>query len=281
MFRDATRLARGYTRPVVASWRDASGRVGSSVGSFVVLNEAGWIVTSAHVFDAPARPAPEGSEAAQAMDTASPGDRSDASRPAPHDRITARSWWWGRDGVALVDRTIVAEADLAVGRLDPFPPDLVQGVPVFLDPIAPTEPGTSLCRLGFPFAHVPTTHDTVTGHFAMTRPQLVFFPNEGILTRLIDGGHTTDGAHPILALETSSPGLRGQSGGPVYDRKGRIWGIQSRTVHLPLGFDPTIVVDGRRTVEHQFLNLGVATHARTVLSVLSAMGVPVEVAAGD
>lgn len=130
MFRTATTTARRYTRPVVVSWRDAGGRVGSSVGTFVVLNDAGWVATSAHLF----------------------------------------------------------------------------------------------------------------------------------------------------GIETSSPGLRGQSGGPVYDREGRVWGIQSRTIHIPLGFDPTIIIDGVSTVEHQFLNLGIATHARTVLLFL---GIPVALAAAD
>ena len=252
MFRAATALARTFTRPVVVSFRERDGRVGSSVGTYVVVNDAGWIVTTAHMLDVAGRAAP--------------------------DKVTAVSRWWSRDGVRLVDVQVLPEVDLAVGRLDPFPAGFVDGYPVFKDPATGIEPGVSLCRLGFPFPNVRSTYDPDTGHFTMVDPQLVFFPNEGIMTRLIDSGRTTDGAHRILSIETSSPGLKGQSGGPVYDRDGHVWGIQSRTTHIPLGFDPTITVDGKQIVEHQFLNLGVAVHVATVISVLTSLGVAHDVA---
>lgn len=35
----------------------------------------------------------------------------------------------------------------------------------------------------------------------------------------------------------STPGLRGQSGGPLFDPDGYIYGMQSSTRHLHLGFD--------------------------------------------
>jgi hypothetical protein len=38
----------------------------------------------------------------------------------------------------------------------------------------------------------------------------------------------------VKFIETSTPGLRGQSGGPLFDAKGEIWGIQSRTNFLEL-----------------------------------------------
>jgi hypothetical protein len=60
-------------------------------------------------------------------------------------------------------------------------------------------------------------------------------------------------------LETSSPGLGGQSGGPIFDEHGTIWAIQSRTIHLELGFSPSVTTNGRTTVEHQFLNLGLGS----------------------
>ena len=126
MFRVATTTARRYTRPVVRSWRDADGRVSSSVGTFIVLNDAGWVATSAHLFGSLATPPPP--DAASRGDPASRTGSGGASA-----RPTARSWWWSRDGIRLVERTIVAEADLAIGRLDPFPADLVDAFPVFLD----------------------------------------------------------------------------------------------------------------------------------------------------
>lgn len=39
-----------------------------------------------------------------------------------------------------------------------------------------------------------------------------------------------------MFIETSTPRLRGQSGGPIFDVNGAIWAIQSQTHHLKLGF---------------------------------------------
>ena len=41
----------------------------------------------------------------------------------------------------------------------------------------------------------------------------------------------------MMGFELSTPGLRGQSGGPAFNQQGLICGMQSRTNHLHLGFD--------------------------------------------
>jgi hypothetical protein len=65
----------------------------------------------------------------------------------------------------------------------------------------------------------------------------------------------------------------------VCDARGRIWGIQSRTAHIPLGFNPTVSANGRTFEEHQFINLGWAVHVRLILDALRARGVEVKVSA--
>ena len=95
-----------------------------------------------------------------------------------------------------------------------------------------------------------------------------FFPIEGIYTREIIAGQTPDKQVNIKFIETSSPGLRGQSGGPIVDTQGNIWGIQSSTIHLPLGFSPKLSLNGRDVEEHQFLNVGVGVHPETIVSFL-------------
>jgi len=72
---------------------------------------------------------------------------------------------------------------------------------------------------------------------------------------------------------------RQNPGGPVCDSRGRIWGIQSRTAHIPLGFNPTVTVNGRTFDEHQFINLGWAVHVRLILDALRARGVEVDISA--
>ncbi len=69
-------------------------------------------------------------------------------------------------------------------------------------------------------------------------------------------------------VETSSPGLRGQSGGPIFDVNGHICALQSRTVHHQLGFSPVVKVGHREVNEHQFLNVGIGTHVEEITAFL-------------
>lgn len=57
------------------------------------------------------------------------------------------------------------------------------------------------------------------------------FPLEGMVTRHLSG------PGGVIGFEMSTPGLRGQSGGPAFDAEGRVWGIQAATAHLDLNFD--------------------------------------------
>jgi S1-C subfamily serine protease len=75
-------------------------------------------------------------------------------------------------------------------------------------------------------------------------------------------------------LETSSAGLRGQSGGPIFDKEGRVWAIQSKTLSIPLGFSPTIKLGTKEITEHQFIHIGVGCHVSEVREFLTAFKVP-------
>ena len=123
--------------------------------------------------------------------------------------------------------------------------------------------GKFLCRLGFPFPEFTnfqynqTTDDIewIAGGIAET-PR---FPIEGMLTRhLMHDGR-------IHGLELSTPGLRGQSGGPLFDEKGLVCGMQSGTNHLHLGFDMKnfeFRANGRniRVNNQPFLHVGHCVH---------------------
>src|SRR5882672_1473622 len=71
-------------------------------------------------------------------------------------------------------------------------------------------------------------------------------------------------AQSIVGFELSTPGLRGQSGGPVFDTSGVIWGIQSRTHHLDLDFDVNQEVyrNGvkKKVKDSAFFHVGVCVH---------------------
>ena len=51
MFAKAYSLARCFTQPVIISTRLYDKTVECTGGAFVVLNDEGWIITAAHLFD--------------------------------------------------------------------------------------------------------------------------------------------------------------------------------------------------------------------------------------
>ena len=140
---------------------------------------------------------------------------------------------------------------------------------------ASLRPGTSLCRLGFPFHALTAAWDDQTEQFQLPEGALPapLFPIEGIFTR---GVRLESSPRPRF-IETSSPGLQGQSGGPVFDTEGRLWGIQSRTRHLDLGFSPQLEAAGEQVIEHQFLNIGLAVHPAELLDLANEKHITVTV----
>jgi hypothetical protein len=182
--------------------------------------------------------------------------------------ISDHSFWWGWDPVRLNDVFVDRAMDIAVGRLEPFDKTWITGYPVFKDPLK-MRPGTSLCKLGFPFVSVTATFSEDTNSFRIADGciPVPLFPMEGMHTRNISQGKSPDGID-ILYVETSSPGLRGQSGGPIFDSNGNICAIQLRMNHMPLDFAAEAVIGEKKVVENQFINLGIGLHVKTITDIL-------------
>lgn len=280
MFAAAYAIATRFTRPLVVSQRFYDGRVVTVLATFVVVNGEGWVATAAHVFGIASQAVTD--RAAIATHQAKvqrlreqPGSGSKGRRlarlegEADKKWMTNHSYWWSVDGLAIREVHVLPAADLALVRLDP-PITLEAGhYPVFKNPTVNFDHATSLCRLGFPFSSVEATFDDTRDAFRFERSEFTFFPLDGIFTRTVATDAKDPAGNPILYVETSSPGLRGQSGGPIFDIHGRVWAIQSRTQHLALGFNPSVEVNGRATVAPQFINLGVGTHATTLLAFMA------------
>ena len=282
MFANAYRTASEFTRPVIISTRQLDGNVHCSVAAFLILNPKGWIATAAHVFDSLMlfrQHEPLVAEYQGKVRAIEAGPVLEAKQRARRIKqlgadpkwLVNHSFWWGWDGIQLQDVKLLQEADLAVGRLSPWDPGRVGTYPVIKDPSKAMDVGTSLCKLGYPFHEVTATYDESQNAFHLAPGTLPIprFPLDGIYTRNAVQGKTSDGRYTIKFLETSSPGLRGQSGGPIFDREAVVWGLQSRTVHLPLGFNPPVIKNGRRVEEHQFLNVGLGVHAEVITAFLA------------
>ncbi len=294
MFREAYAKAKHYTRPVVGAARTVDGRCSSGIASFVVINKDGWILTAYHILKTLTAireiqlktQAYFESLASIEADAALSPKKAKAKinalglPPAPED-VRHCAVWWGSNEAKLVDAGGIEEIDLGVGRLEPFDPASIAEYPVIKDATKNFDPGVSLCKLGYPFYEVPIAWDSTSNGFAVTAADLSFplFPIEGILTRFVrDPSLQGRLPFPLAQLETSTPGLRGQSGGPIFDARGRLWGIQTATAHLPLGFEPEFMgANGRKHRQQQFLNVGRGVHAETIEGLLNQLGVKFDV----
>jgi hypothetical protein len=149
--------------------------------------------------------------------------------------------------------------DLAIVQLKGYNQIHYESFARFLKDTSKIEQGKYLCRLGYPFPEYanykydPTTDDILFDN--SKQANVPIFPIDGIITRNIAENNE------LMGIEMSTPGLRGQSGGPLFDENGIIYGMQQSTKHLHLGFDienKEILVNGMKKKIHDyaFLHLG-------------------------
>jgi hypothetical protein len=161
--------------------------------------------------------------------------------------------------------------DLAILKMKDFSKKFYNGHAVFAKDGKEVQPGLFLCRLGYPFPEFTNfsyneTTETIQWNNDMIRT--VRFPIEGMVTR-----HFGDQQGNIFGIEMSTPGLKGQSGGPLFDKDGVIYGMQSMTHHLHLGFDMNnqeIFSEGRkiRVSNQPLLHVGHCVHVDIIKSFL-------------
>lgn len=151
-----------------------------------------------------------------------------------------------------------------------------KGFAKFIKDSSMVKPGKYLCRLGYPFPEFSNfTYNPATDDIEWTQEGVSGtprFPIDGIMTRdIIANGQ-------VCAIEMSTPGLKGQSGGPLFDQEGFIFGMQSMTHHKHLGFD---IVDyeinkgsQKKVVSNfPFLHLGICIHVDIIKAFLKQHGV--------
>lgn len=157
--------------------------------------------------------------------------------------------------------------DLAIIRFLDYGKKLYSGHARFLPDESAIRQGKYLCRLGYPFPEFTNyQYNSLKDDIEWTASGRQFTPNfpvDGIITR-----HIAD-QFGIHGIEMSTPGLRGQSGGPLFDSNGLVYGIQSSTRHLHLGFDQIekeVVHEGhkKRVSNFPFMNVGQCIHLSIV-----------------
>ena len=126
-----------------------------------------------------------------------------------------------------------------------------------------------VCRAGYPFYEREVSWDEERGCFVSPGEDVPPFVNEGIVSRFVRQEVPLKNGEKehVEFMETSSPGLRGQSGGPLFDQAGKIVGMQSQTACYDLDFAPER--DGRP--EYQFLNVGWALRTTMLVRLMDEL----------
>jgi hypothetical protein len=289
MFSNAIETAASFTRPIHTILRTYQGRTiipGSATLFFV--NEEGYAVTCKHVIEgmAPAENINQTFLKFKNERNAIPNDGKFKNKLKglelkykynPESIIQMRHTFVDCvDSLSGFTWHLHPKYDLAIIKFNDFNKILYSGYARFPKDSSKAKQGIYLCRLGFPFPEFTnfkyneTTDDiewTTTGQQATPR-----FPIEGMITRFLgDEGK-------IFGIELSTPGLRGQSGGPLFDQNGTVYGMQSSTKHLHLGFDlidKEIQVNNKtkKVTDYSFLHLGQCIHADILKDFLKEKGV--------
>ena len=166
--------------------------------------------------------------------------------------------------------------DLSILIFEDFKKPLYESYAKFIKDSSVLKQGKFLCRLGYPFPEFTNyKYNSATDNIEWTiegQARTPRFPIEGMLTRNLNN------EGEVFGLELSTPGLRGQSGGPLFDKNGLICGMQSKTNALHLGFDmknfefksngDTIKVNNQ-----PFLHVGHCIHVDIIKDFLKSNGV--------
>ncbi len=266
MFVEAIKQNTKYTKQLrTISRKFDSEEVSRGAASLIVVNDDGWLLTCRHV-------------AAQIRAAEQLGRKYVAYRnelkmnPANKDAIV-KKYGYKPDMVVQVKNQffnvfkgapekirvfIHRHYDIALIKIEGDIEMMCDTFPVFAP--TPVESGMQLCKLGFPFAaYTCIAYDKEKDDIVFTKEGQVhtpYFPLDGMVTRRIGKDKK------VFAFEMSSPGLRGQSGGPVFDTDGTVHGMQSVTTHLDLDFKmkKRTSIEGvtSKQTEHGFLNVGIA-----------------------
>ncbi len=166
--------------------------------------------------------------------------------------------------------------DLALLKFEGFNELRCNEFPTFQEDVSYLKQGRFLCRLGYPFPEFTNfKYNSETDNIEWTSEGVTGspkFPIEGMITRFLGDGSKTFG------IEMSVPGLRGQSGGPLFNEKGIIQGMQFATKHLHLGFDvenKEIRVNGQKkeVSDYSFMHLGHCIHVSIIKEFMKEKGI--------
>lgn len=264
MFKNSIKTNLNYTRPLLIGERFFnSNEIVTGIATFIILNDEGDVLTCKHVA--------QKIEEAEILNNKYQEYLKNKveSKYTKKDIVQIKNLFMNCFEEGTLDRIIYhKDLDLALVKFRDFKKVNTNVFPIFSTKTI--EPGESICRLGFPWP----TYNCFKYNDAKDEIEIDMngnfdtpaFPLDGMITRLVIK------ENELIAFESSSPGLKGQSGGPVFDTAGNILGIQTATTHLDLMFDIDYRIKKNtreyKALAKQFINLGIAISANQIIKFL-------------
>ncbi len=279
MFKEAIERVADFTRPVHTITRTYAGKqIIPGAATLFFVNEEGYAVTCKHVV--------EHLNASETLNKTFTDFKTERNRLAHDNKFKTNlkglelKYKYNPEAMVQMKNSFVdcvdslsgfnwhvhPDYDLAIIKFEGFNTIGYTGHAVFKKSPAQIYQGDFLCRLGFPFPEFTNfkyneaaddIEWTSTGLNASPR-----FPMEGMVTRFLADSK-------LYGIELSTPGLKGQSGGPLFNQQGIVCGMQFSTKHLHLGFDmidKEITVNNKQKTisDYSFIHLGQCIHSDVI-----------------
>ncbi len=284
MFVKAIEAVNSFTRPIHSITRTYGGLISPGTSTLFFVNENGVAVTCKHVLNQITQ-----ADVIDASFQHFKAERDKLIRDGKFKnnlRILEAKYKLKKETIVSLKNNFVNSVsplndityfahptlDLAILQFNGFAEKHYTSHATFVKDESKIKQGKYLCRLGYPFPEFnnfqynEVTDDTEWNNDGISSTPN--FPIDGIITRHISDGQQTVG------IELSTPGLKGQSGGPLFDTEGLVYGMQSATNYLHLGFDikgREVVADGKKekVSNFPFLHVGHCVHVDRIKDFLT------------
>lgn len=285
MFVKAIETVDGFTRPIHTITRTYSGLISPVASTLFFVNDEGAAITTRHVINLIVQ--------AQGINDKYVNFRNERDQLPKDSRFRRKltllrsKYNYKRETVVQVKNNFINSVapiagfktithptlDLGIIIFNGFTSKIYSSHATFVKDSARIQQGRYLCRLGYPFPEFSNyQYNKEKDDIEWTNTGVIIsprFPIDGIITR-----HIGDSNRRIVGIEMSTPGLLGQSGGPLFDTDGLIYGMQYATHHLHLGFDikdMEIVSGGKKSKisNFPFLHVGQCIHADIIKEFLT------------
>lgn len=285
MFQESIEKIAGFTRPIHTIMRSYTGKqIIPGAATLFFVNEEGYAITCKHVIEllVSSENLIKGYNTFKAERNKLPRDGKFHKNLKglelkykfnPETKVQIKNTFIDCvDSMSGFSWHVHPKLDLAILKFNDFKALHYKDYAIFKKDSSQIKQGEFLCRLGFPFPEFnnfkynETTDDiewTNTGIKGSPR-----FPIEGMVTRFLAEDNKING------IEMSTPGLKGQSGGPLFNKDGVVYGMQFSTKHLHLGFDiveKEILLNNKikKVSDYSFIHLGQCIHVDIIKEFLT------------